>query len=120
MVAAACAIAMQAAAQAPPPTTTAFDGKYAGVSRESSKAGSNPGAKCPPSGIPAPLTIKNGVFGTSGGQGWEGTVSPLGALVMHNGGSMRVDGQIDSQGTISANYSGPACIVTYVWRKRSG
>ena len=106
------------AAQAPAPTTTAFDGKYVGVSRESAKAGSNPGAKCPPSGIPAPLTIKNGVIGT-GGQSWEGTVGPRGALVMHNGGSMRVDGQIDPQGTITAKYSGPACIITYVWRKRS-
>ena len=116
---AASALVMPAVAQAPAPTTTAFDGKYVGVSRESSKAGSNPGAKCPPSGIPAPLTIKNGAIGMPGTGGWEGTVSPQGALAMHNGGSMRADGQIDSQGTIIAKYSGPACIITYVWRKRS-
>jgi hypothetical protein len=115
----ACILATPVASQAPAPTATAFDGKYVRVSRESSKAGSNPGAKCPPNGVPAPLTIKNGIVGRPGTGGWEGTVSPQGALAMHNGGSMRVDGQIDSQGTITAKYSGPACIVTYVWRKRS-
>jgi hypothetical protein len=118
ITAAACTLAMLAGAQAQVPTT-AFDGKYVGVSRESSKAGSNPGAKCPPSGVPAPLTIKNGVIGRPGTGGWEGTVSPQGALSMHNGSSMRVDGQIDPQGAITAKYSGPACIVTYAWRKRS-
>jgi hypothetical protein len=115
---AALTLTMPAIAQALAPTTT-FDGKYVGVSRESSKAGSNPGAKCPPSGVPAPLTIRNGVIGKPGTGGWEGTVSPQGAFAMHNGGSMRVDGQIDSQGGITAKYSGPACIITYVWRKRS-
>jgi hypothetical protein len=113
-----CVVARPATAQAPASTTT-FDGKYVGVSRESSKAGSNPGAKCPPSGVPAPLTVRNGVIGNPGTEGWEGTVSPQGALVMHNGGSMRVDGQIDAQGGITAKYSGPVCIITYVWRKRS-
>jgi hypothetical protein len=112
-------LTMPAAAQAPAPTTS-FDGRYIGVSRESAKAGSNPGAKCPPSGVPAPLTVKNGVVGKPGTEGWEGTVSPQGALVMRNGGSMRVDGQIGSQGAITAKYSGPACVVTYVWRKQSG
>jgi hypothetical protein len=115
---AACALATLAGAQAQVPTT-AFDGKYVGVSRESAKAASNPGAKCPPNGVPAPLTVRNGVIGKSGGAGWEGTVSPQGTLVMHNAGSMRVDGQIDPQGTVTAKYSGPACIVSYVWRKRA-
>ena len=114
-----CTVALPVAAQTQAPTTTAFDGRYIGVSRESSKAGSNPGAKCPPSGVPAPLTIRNGVIGRPGTGGWEGTVTPQGALAMHNGGSMRVDGQVDSQGTITAKYSGPACIITYIWRKRS-
>jgi hypothetical protein len=116
---AACMVATTAVAQAPTPTTTAFDGKYVGVSRESSKAGSNPGAKCPPNGVPAPLTIRNSVIGQPGTGGWEGSVTPQGAVAMHNGASMRADGQIDSQGTITAKYSGPACIITYVWRKRS-
>jgi hypothetical protein len=113
-----CTVALRVAAQAPA-TTTAFDGKYIGVSRESAKAGSNPGAKCPPNGVPAPLTVRNGVIGRPGSAAWEGTVSPQGVLVMHNGGSMRVDGQIDPQGTITAKYSGPACIITSVWRKQS-
>ena len=116
---AASVIAMPAAAQAPGPAT-AFDGKYVGVSRESSKAGSNPGAKCPPSGVPAPLTIRNGVIGRPGSEGWQGTVSQQGALTMRNANSVRVDGQIDPQGTIRAQYSGAACIITFAWRKQSG
>ena len=116
---AASALAMPAAAQAPAPTT-AFDGKYVGVSRESSKAASSPRAKCEPNGVPAPLTIRNGVIGKPGGKGWEGTVSPQGGLTMRNANSTRVDGQIDPKGTITAQYSGPACIIAYVWRKQSG
>jgi hypothetical protein len=88
---AACMLATSVAAQAPAPVTTAFDGTYAGISREVSKAASNPAAKCLPSGVPAPLTIRNGAIGRPGTGGWEGTVSPQGALTMHNGGSMRVD-----------------------------
>ena len=117
---AACMLATAVAAQAPSATTTAFDGKYLGVSRESSKAGSNPGAKCTLSGVPAPLTIRNGVIGQAGTGGWEGSVTPQGTLTMHYGGSMRADGQIDPQGTITAKYSGPACISTFVWRKQAG
>ena len=116
---AASGLAMPAAAQAPEPTT-AFDGKYVGVSRESTKAGSSPGAKCQPNGVPAPLTIRNGVIGQAGTGGWEGSVTPEGTLTMHYGGSMRADGQIDPQGTITAKYSGPACISTFVWRKQAG
>jgi hypothetical protein len=115
---AASGLAMPAVAQAPAPTT-AFDGKYVGVSRESSKAGSNPGAKCLPNGVPAPLTIRNGVIGRPGSGGWQGTVSPQGSVTMHNANSMRIDGQIDPQGIFTAKYSGPACIMTFVWRKQS-
>jgi hypothetical protein len=113
------AVAMPASAQAPAPTT-AFDGKYVGVSRQSSKSGSNPGAKCTPNGVPAPLRIKNGVIAGAGSGGWEGSVSPQGRFMMRNARSARIDGQIDPQGNIKAQYSGPVCIVTYVWRKRSG
>jgi hypothetical protein len=115
-----CTVALSAIAQVPAPTTTAFDGKYVGVSRESSKAGSNPGAKCPPSGVPAPFTIRNGMIGRSGGQGWQGAVSPQGGLTMRNANSLRIDGQIDPQGTITAKYSGPACITTFIWHKQAG
>jgi len=116
---AASGLAMPAAAQAHAPTT-AFDGKYVGVSRESTKAGSSPGAKCQPNGVPAPLTIRNGLIGSRGSKGWEGTVNPQGGLTMRSASTPRVDGQIDPQGTLTAQYSGPACITTFVWHKQSG
>ncbi len=115
---AASALAMPAAAQAPAPST-AFDGKYVGVSRVSSKTASAPGAKCPSNGVPAPLTITNGVVRAPGSGGWEGTVKPDGSIVMHNPGAMQFAGQIDSQGTIRGQYGGPACTIAFVWRKQS-
>jgi hypothetical protein len=105
------------AAQTPAPAT-AFDGTYAGVSREVSKNPSAPRAKCPPSGALAPLTIKNGVVVASGSAAWEGTVSPQGVLLMRNDRSVRVDGQIDPQGTITAQYSGTGCMTKFVWQKK--
>jgi hypothetical protein len=111
-----CAIPV--AAQTPASSSTAFDGRYAGVSRESSKAGSSPGPKCLPNGVPAPLTIRNGVIGKPGSDGWQGTVSPQGSVTMYNANSLRIDGQIDPQGIFTAKYSGPACIMTFVWRKQ--
>jgi hypothetical protein len=118
-IAACAALTTPVAAQAPAPTT-AFDGTYAGISREVSKSPSAPRAKCPPSGGLAPLTIKNGVVVASGPAGWEGTVTPQGGLILRNERSFRVDGQIDPQGTIRAQYSGTGCITTFVWRKQSG
>jgi hypothetical protein len=113
------ALAAPAAAQAPAPTT-AFDGRYVGVSIEISKSGSHPG-RCPAeNGRPTPLIITNGVVRTPGKTWWEGTVSPQGAIIMHKPNSLRVDAQIDAQGTIRGQYSGPACITTYVWRRQSG
>ena len=112
------AVAPPLAAQTPAPTT-AFDGTYAGVSREVSKSPSAPRAKCPPSGALAPLTIKNGVVVSSGPAGLEGTVGPDGGLILRNERSVRIDGQIDQQGTIRAQYSGTGCITSFVWRKRS-
>jgi len=96
--------------------TTAFDGEYIGVSRESSKTASAPGAECPPNSVPAPLTITNGVvLGW-----WEGTVSPQGALVIRNPKFTRVDAQIDPVGTVKGQYGSSACTVTFVWRKQPG
>jgi hypothetical protein len=77
-------------------------------------------ARNAPSGVPAPLTIKNGVVGTPGGQGWEGTVSPQGTAMLHNSAAMRLEAQIDAQGTIRAQYGGAGCTMTYVWHKQSG
>ena len=115
---AACMVATPVAAQAPAPTTTAFDGTYAGVSREVSKSPSAPRAKCPPSGALAPLTIKNGVVVSSGPVAWEGNVSPDGVLTLRHERLVRVDGQIDPQGTIRAQYAGTGCITNYVWKKK--
>ena len=114
----ASALAMPVFAQTPAPTT-AFDGIYAGISREVSKSPSAPRAKCPPSGALAPLTIKNGVIVASGPAEWEGTVSPQGVLIMRNERSVRVDGQIDLQGTIRAQYAGTGCVTNFVWQKQS-
>ena len=116
---AACILATPLAAQTPTPTTTVFDGTYAGVSREVSKSPSAPRAKCQPSGALAPLTIKNGVVVSSGPAAWEGTVRPDGILLLRNEKSLRVDGQIDAQGTIRAQYAGSGCITNYVWQKKS-
>ena len=117
---AALTLATPVAAQALAPTTTTFDGRYVGISIEVSKAGSNAG-RCPAvNGKAAPLVITNGVVRTPGKGWWEGTISPQGVVVMHNPNSLRVDAQIDAQGTIRGQYSGPACITTYVWRKQSG
>lgn len=113
------ALSLPVSAQTAAPNA-AFDGRYIGVSRDSAKAGSNPGAKCLPRGVPAPLAIKSGVIGRPGSTGWQGMVDPQGNVTMHNANSLRIDGQIDPQGTLTARYSGPACIMTFVWRRQSG
>ena len=73
----------------------------------------------PQGGAPWPLTIKDGVVKPPKGKGWTGTVNPQGAVEIRNRYSMRVDAQIDPQGTARGQYSGPACIVTFVWQKQS-
>jgi hypothetical protein len=150
LVIAASGVAMPVAAQAPAPTTTAFDGKYVcsatparghllcgaiiseemtitlpraddavgrrlhGGIEETSKTASGP-EKCPPSGVAATLMIRNSiVLGY-----WQGAVSPQGVLTMPNG-SMRFNGQIDSQGTVRGKAANDAgCVRAYVWRKES-
>ena len=110
-------------AQAPVPTTAAFDGTYAGVSFETSSfmQGVSAARWCgPTSGVPGPLTITNGVVRAQMGGRWEGSVNPQGVLVMRSPSSSRLDGQIDSQGTIRGQLSGWGCVVTFVWRKLSG
>jgi len=57
-----------------------------------------------------PTLIRNGMIRQPGSEGWQGAVSPQGGVTMRNANSQRVDGQIDPQGTITAKYSGPACI----------
>ena len=118
---AACVTALPAAAQAPPPTA-AFDGTYAGVSGVSTR--SQPGSRhryCRQPGVPSPpLTIRDGVIQSTGGDGWQGTVDPQGGLVIRDLRGRRVNAQIDPSGTIKGYYPGPTCLTTFVWRKQSG
>jgi hypothetical protein len=111
------ALATPVAAQAPAPT--AYDGTYAGVSMDVTKA-TPESTNCPRGGVPAPLTISNGTVKPPSGKGWTGTVSPEGALVITNQYAMHVHAQIDPQGVVAGQYSGPQCIVKYVWRKQAG
>jgi hypothetical protein len=114
------ASAAPAAAQTSSPPS-GFDGRYVGVSIEVSKSASKARGHCPAAnGKPAPLVITDGIVRTAGKEWWEGTVSPQGAVVMHNPNSLRVDAQIDAEGTVRGQYSGPSCISTYVWRRQSG
>jgi hypothetical protein len=93
-----------------PAPTMPFDGDYVGVSRESS---------CLANRVPVTLIIRNGVV-VHGGS-WQGNVNPQGVVVMGNRLAPRVDGQIDSQGTIRAQGSSSdgGCTVTFVWRKQA-
>jgi len=118
LVTGALGLATSADAQAPTPITTAFDGTYAGVSRDVSKYVTGR-SQCPPGGVPAPLTITNGAVTPGADGGWQGTVSPQGALVLRNQHASRIDAQIDGQGTIKGQFSGTNCVITFVWRKQS-
>jgi hypothetical protein len=119
-IAASFALAMPVFAQAPAPTTTAFDGTYAGVSREMKLTGAGRGRQCEPNGVPNSLAITNGVVRSLGESGAEGVVTPQGALTIRRPDGFRIDGQIDAQGTIRGDGSGTGgCVNTFVWRKQS-
>jgi hypothetical protein len=113
---AAIAAAAPAAAQAP---TTAFDGTYVGVSTHVTRA-NREATNCPRGGVPQPLTITNGVVKPPSGRGWTGTVGPDGALTIQNQFAMHVHAQIDPQGNVTGQYSGPQCHASFVWRKQAG
>jgi hypothetical protein len=117
LAAAVFALAIPAAAQAPAPGTTGFDGKYKGVSAHIAKSTAH-GRQCPRQHAPDALTITNGVVQSSGREKWTGTVGPQGDVVLRNRLSMRVDAQIDPQGALTGRYQGPACMVDYVWHKQ--
>jgi hypothetical protein len=116
---AAVALAMPGAAQTPSQPTTSFDGRYAGVSADVSKSTAHD-RRCPRESAPEPLTIKNGAVRSKGRDKWNGTVNQQGGLVIRNKRSMLVNAQIDSQGNISGQYNGPACMVVYAWRRQTG
>jgi len=117
------ATALPADAQAPAPTTTAFDGTYIGVSRtlETTMAG-HATRQCPPSGRVPPLTIVNGIARTAGLGTAEGSVSPEGAVVMRAlagfGAGSRFEGRIDDHGTVTGRFTAP-CSYQVVWQKKS-
>jgi len=117
----ACMVATPAVAQAPP-TTTAFDGTYIGVSRtlEGTMLGHST-RECPPSGRVAPLTIVNGTARTKALGTAEGSVSPRGVLVMHAlagfAAGSRFEGQIDGQGTVTGRFTA-SCSYQVVWQKK--
>ena len=113
------ALTTPVAAQAPGQPPTVFDGRYVGVSAHVAKSTAH-GRQCPRGHTPETLTIMNGAVQSSTRDRWTGTVSPQGGLVIRNKRSMRVDAQIDPQGTIRGRYNGPACMVDYVWRKQPG
>jgi hypothetical protein len=115
---AALALATPVAAQAPAPTTTAFDGTYTGVSRtlESTMLGHST-RQCPPSGRVAPLTIVNGIARTTGLGTAEGSVTAQGAIVMHTASGARIEAQIDGHGTVTGRLTGN-CSYQLVWQKK--
>ena len=118
----ACILATSAAAQAPAPTTTAFDGTYIGVSRTLEGTMTNYSTRsCPPSGRVAPLTIVNGIARTKALGTAEGSVSPQGVLMMRAlsgfAAGSRFEGQIDSQGTVTGRFNG-SCSYRVVWQKK--
>lgn len=117
LAAAIFALAIPAAAQAPAPVTTAFDGNYVGISAHIAKSTAH-GRQCPRQHAPEALTITNATVQSAGRERWTGTVGPQGNVVLRNKLSMRVDAQIDPQGAIKGRYQGPACMVDYVWHKQ--
>ena len=128
---AACMSATAVAAQALAPTTTAFDGTYAGVSRTfQGTMGAEQAARpesathsqrCVPNGQPGPLTIASGVarYPTFRAGTWEGSVNAQGVLVIHGPYGNRIDAQIDGRGTVTGRFTGfrPDCSYQMVWQK---
>ena len=116
---AACMLATPVAAQAPAPTTTAFDGTYVGVSRTMESPMSPSAARaCEANGVPDPLEIAGGVvrWHPAHTGAAEGSVNAQGALVMHTPFGNRLDAQIDGHGTVTGRYTG-FCGYHMVWQK---
>jgi hypothetical protein len=120
---AACMLATPVAAQAPAPTTTAFDGTYVGVSRTlEGTMSANPNATrtCTPNGQPGPLTIAGGVARYSGSTlrqtTFEGSVNAQGLLALHDPYGNRIDAQIDGRGTVTGRATS-YCSYQMVWQK---
>jgi hypothetical protein len=132
---AACMSAIPVAAQAPAPTTTAFDGTYVGVSRtlQGKMEGRN-AQGCSLNPQPGLLTIAGGVArypsaawmpgSRPGGGAWEGSVNGQGVLVMRGQSGNRIDAQIDGRGTVTGrstvgcSHQMDCCSYQMVWQKQ--
>jgi len=119
---AAFALALPATAQAPVPTTTAFDGTYLGVSRtlEDTLGATGATRYCIPrngGGPPGTLKIVNGIALRDDDRA-AGSVSPQGVLAMRTAGGNLIDGQIDGHGTITARLTS-YCSWRLIWQKQS-
>ena len=116
---AACMSAIPVAAQAPAPTTTAFDDTYAGVSRtfegNMSATSATPRGCLPNGQPPGPLTIAGGVVRYAGGTA-EGSVNAQGVLVLRAPNGERLDAQIDGRGAVTGRFTG-SCSYHLVWQK---
>jgi hypothetical protein len=101
-------------------TTTAFDGRYRGVSNEMGRTTASLACRVPPPNpIPPALTISNGKAQTMALGGLQGTVNTQGALVMRNGSNgQRFEGQIDAQGRVTGQVSGTNCYWRVAWQRQ--
>jgi hypothetical protein len=104
-----------AAVQAPPTTTSAFDGTYA----NSVVYGYD--APCPNLNLPPALTISNGLALWRGPNlKLRGHVTPQGVLAMSSAsGRTGLQGQIDTQYVLRAHVTGPNCAYDITWNRVS-
>ena len=115
------AIAMTVSGAALAQAITAFDGTYAGVSRNVTGGGPNCGAFAPEL---RPLTISNGVAhfeaGLKGATVFQGNVSAQGDLSMKDKLTNTILGKIDQTGkaTGSIHLGGENCVISAVWQKK--
>jgi len=112
------------AAGSPSYTTTAFDGRYAGVAIRNISKGNTLGIvggtatlKCPDYGVPPTLTIANGLAQFEAlNLTFQGYVTPQGTLKMDSGYGQTLEGQIDHRYALNAQVLG-SCAYDASWRK---
>jgi hypothetical protein len=102
-------------------SANAFDGTYAGVSRQL-VIDTTPHHQCPPGGGIGPLTISNGSAQTRWGDGTlQGQVTPQGQLTMRATNAAHFDGQVDGRGAVKGRtLNGVAfyCGYEVTWQKK--
>ena len=116
------AVAMTVSTVAAAQAVTAFDGTYAGVSRDVGSSGPNCGTFAPEL---RPLTISNGVArfeaGLTGSTVFQGNVSAQGELSMKDNLTNTILGKIDQTGkaTGSIHLGGENCVISALWQKKT-